>query len=1788
MPKLTIQIVLCIFNSWVISGYQQLTASHIDIALDYCKWNNMVEVNDSTHISFDLTLTWLSYDWFRHILDIYDNGLIFDLRFAPKTTSAAPYIEMNTFSCRTPSGHLPFRYYQSDLNVLKHWDIWFNQTNIAVWIDREPVVDTKASDCATPHTTHTSATLCFSKGRWETSRYSFIETFIYETSDFITKPYTPTFSPTLAPSRVPSMPTTNYPSRAPSTTPTQRSTAPSHAPTETKTSCGTRTWCYYSDLFPTPGIVTSQTINIQNPDDAQATNFNIYITIQGSHCIEPTITFTFEEIDFSSSNEYLDVFDNDGSKVDRCSGTLDSNCGNWMTCFTDRNLKASQISRGDTYMIRVYEPSSIDDLCSHDLSINANLTFTCSGNTASPTSLTSAPTERPSTTPTQRSTAPSHAPTETKTSCGTRTWCYYSDLFPIPGIVTAQTINIQNPDDEQATNFKIYITIQGSHCIEPTITFTFEEIDFQMSTEYLDVFDNDGSKVDRCSGTRDSNCGNWMTCFADRNLKASQISRGDTYMIRVYESIAIDSLCSHDLSINANLTFTCSDKTASTSAPTESPTSPTYHPTKDPTGDPTIDPTSGPTTVPTFAPTSGPSRFPSNAPSAAPSINPTNYPSNAPSMVPSTAPTTNPTLHPTIAPSSAPSIAPSLSPIYPPSNAPTNAPSIPPSQSPSIAPSASPSLAPSIAPSIVPSRSPSSSPSVAPTASPTNIPSSVPSINPTLTPSSAPTAAPSLTPSETPTIAPTTAPSSIPTKNPSVNPSLTPTRNPTNNPSLSPTATPSLTPTLLPSTAPSLNPTNDPTITPTIAPSLNPTETPSVNPSLVPTRNPTNHPSLSPTATPSLTPTLLPSTAPSLNPTNDPTITPTIAPSLNPTETPSVNPSLVPTRNPTNHPSLSPTATPSLAPTLNPTLLPSTAPSLNPTNNPTFSPSQYPTKDPTQYPTYNPSMSPTLYPTSIPTNAPSASPSIVPSISPTLAPSSNPSIAPSIAPSDTPSVSPTNGPSFSPSMTPTANPVYNKDYEYLTCLNLDQSMQLLYDVTQYECIIYCLYESPGCRMINHYSYFRMQSDSRCYLYDKPCAISSDISSTNRQSSTVWISETLDSDGDCINFPPKWKDKVGDTCDMYEQFGLCANNTLIPSDMTYTNTNATEACCQCSEHAGLHSADNVNYLYQHKWPMVIDDAQSECMLEHNTNPNDIQYDNYDNLVLMEWCNKLQSKFDIKIPCHVLIDHSLTAHTIDLYLCDYLDFMFLYAMNTIFINMHWFELYTDVLPSSVRVQTMSFGSCIETINDLEELHQIYGIYPCSLVNDSILQMPSSTLAIATVMSTTDVIESEESSFVSPLIMLYIIIGALGFCVLMLLFLFCILFAKKKRHQHDKGTAPHIYADIPQDAPHNDNKDEHQGEEGMELMQERDDNKAVQIETDYNKALEMCDVFETLGSRHAFGEESRELEIGDDINIDTQFDALDDPFESAHCMVRNINELELDGFGETEDTQEIHDINDNVKAEHKSLSVGPGFVIDSDLIKLGNADDSAFVNSFEMGYDPECSVLSVLDNLENNDDSLQPNTHESASDRLAETEDIDRILYDRILAHAKHLQLNSMINIAMHEDLSQLTHNPDPLDPSSNSEQHSNTTEIDKTLIKQVHIELELAANEKDEKYNDEINHNKQRNDDEEDMQHKSLKKQENVNASECDNAFAIEMQADSIVKNIHVMAEDEEQNQQTPPPFEVCPVWDAYIKQYGFPPQSVSHLLSFSKYSPDMTMLTYVNAREIFNRRKNNGIDKIYKD
>eukprot|EP01084_Bolivina_argentea_P177385 306753_1 len=110
------------------------------------------------------------------------------------------------------------------------------------------------------------------------------------------EPTIPTFQPTL--------PTFN---------PTMTTFTPTSAPTPAIYLCETSpypTWCYNIDLYPR-GSATTTTVNITDIDRNAHTYFNIVFTPRDQSCINPSITFEYEQIDISGSNEYTDVFSNE-------------------------------------------------------------------------------------------------------------------------------------------------------------------------------------------------------------------------------------------------------------------------------------------------------------------------------------------------------------------------------------------------------------------------------------------------------------------------------------------------------------------------------------------------------------------------------------------------------------------------------------------------------------------------------------------------------------------------------------------------------------------------------------------------------------------------------------------------------------------------------------------------------------------------------------------------------------------------------------------------------------------------------------------------------------------------------------------------------------------------------------------------------------------------------------------------------------------------------------------------------------------------------------------------------------------------------------------------------------------------------------------------------------------------------------------------------------------------------------------------------------------------------------
>eukprot|EP01083_Nonionella_stella_P222923 795024_1 len=188
-----------------------------------------------------------------------------------------------------------------------------------------------------------------------------------------------------------------------------------------------------------------------------------------------------------------------------------------------------------------------------------------------------------------------------------------------------------------------------------------------------------------------------------------------------------------------------------------------------------------------------------------------------------------------------------------------------------------------------------------------------------------------------------------------------------------------------------------------------------------------------------------------------------------------------PTSTPTFAPSAS-TFAPSSAPTNAPTHQPTDTPT-TPSESPTSAPSDVPTAAPSAVPTTestSPTQSPTHMPSSAPSAAPSVPPSDVPTDSPSLFPTNHPSVAPTDSPTVSPSFAPSGSPSIYPSNAPTGSPTYIYGLEYGSCLDLEEKIELQFDMTQSECINHCQ-SKTDCRMVNHYEYFKTASDSRCYL-----------------------------------------------------------------------------------------------------------------------------------------------------------------------------------------------------------------------------------------------------------------------------------------------------------------------------------------------------------------------------------------------------------------------------------------------------------------------------------------------------------------------------------------------------------------------------------------------------------------------------------------------------------------------------------------------------------------------------------
>ena len=61
-------------------------------------------------------------------------------------------------------------------------------------------------------------------------------------------------------------------------------------------------------------------------------------------------------------------------------------------------------------------------------------------------------------------------------SCGTNTWCYAVDIHPLIGQTTSGITGVISLSDEVAEYHVITFEINGSHCVNPTISLSLKKL----------------------------------------------------------------------------------------------------------------------------------------------------------------------------------------------------------------------------------------------------------------------------------------------------------------------------------------------------------------------------------------------------------------------------------------------------------------------------------------------------------------------------------------------------------------------------------------------------------------------------------------------------------------------------------------------------------------------------------------------------------------------------------------------------------------------------------------------------------------------------------------------------------------------------------------------------------------------------------------------------------------------------------------------------------------------------------------------------------------------------------------------------------------------------------------------------------------------------------------------------------------------------------------------------------------------------------------------------------------
>eukprot|EP01083_Nonionella_stella_P287868 979973_1 len=346
-------------------------------------------------------------------------------------------------------------------------------------------------------------------------------------------------------------------------------------------------WCYNIYLYPNNTL--TKTVTIAGEYRASDVYFNISFIPRGTDCLNPFITFEYEQIDISKITEYINIRDDTGILLKQCQGNggRDTQCGVWWECLSDYNLGITQIKQDMPYQIQIMSSYDTHPLCftDHRWNINAQLHIRCD-------------------------TMPK---IEDKCDC-TSDICYFVDTIGCSHNEQVMTYQIiTNINDVSAHSFGICYNIINEDCINPRFSFEYEQIDYDSFIEYLSIYDNNNYLLKKCGGNISNLCGVFDECLHNHYLNVQTIPQNTLYQITINQTNYVNALCEDNniqntYSMNGRATLHCGIET------------------DNPSQNPTPFPTLLPTQIPSFIPT----KIPTDIPSVYPSLNPTLFPTTDP------------------------------------------------------------------------------------------------------------------------------------------------------------------------------------------------------------------------------------------------------------------------------------------------------------------------------------------------------------------------------------------------------------------------------------------------------------------------------------------------------------------------------------------------------------------------------------------------------------------------------------------------------------------------------------------------------------------------------------------------------------------------------------------------------------------------------------------------------------------------------------------------------------------------------------------------------------------------------------------------------------------------------------------------------------------------------------------------------------------------------------------------------------------------------------------------------